>query len=466
MDEDPNRILLRIAVVLLLVLLNAFFAAAEIALVSVRRTRIKQLIEEGDKRAELVQRLLEHPTSFMATVQIGVTLVGFLASAYTAVGLAGIPAQWLQYLGLTEQTARSIAVFVMTCAIGFVTLVLGEIAPKSLAMVHSEKIALALAAPIHALSVIALPAVAVVGFFSDILVRPFGAHVKFSAPILTEEELRMLLEAGEEEGVIEEEEKEMIHSIFDFSDTVVRQVMKPRTDMKAAPITSSLDDLLDIITTTGHSRIPIYEDNIDNIVGVVHAKDLLPILRQPRRSFDIRAVMREAYFIPETKPVDELLADFKRGNVQMAIVRDEYGGTAGLVTVEDLLEEIVGEIRDEYDVEEPLIQIIDENHAIVNARMRVDELNEQMRLNIPESEEYDTIGGFVFDLFGRQPNEGETISYENIDFIVREIENGRLRTIEIVRTEKPSEADQEDALTNGKTKPNGRNNNALNGSKH
>jgi putative hemolysin len=455
-DEDPNRILLRLAAVLVLVLLNAFFAAAEIALVSVRRTRIKQLVEEGDKRAEVVQKLLEHPTSFMATVQIGVTLVGFLASAYTAVELAGIPARWLQTLGLTEQAAHGLAVFIVTCLLGFVTLVLGEIAPKSLAMVHAEKFALALAYPIHTLSVVTLPAVAVVGFFSDLIVRPFGAHVRFSAPILTEEELRMLLEAGEEEGVIEEEEKEMIHSIFDFSDTVVRQVMKPRTDMKAAPITSSLDDLLDIITTTGHSRIPIYEDNIDNIVGVVHAKDLLPILRKPTRSFDIKSVMRPAYFIPETKPVDELLADFKRGNVQMAIVRDEYGGTAGLVTVEDLLEEIVGEIRDEYDVEEPLIQIIDENHAIVNARMRVDELNEQMNLGIPESEEYDTVGGFVFDLFGRQPNEGEMVSYENVDFIVREIENGRLRTIEIIRTERPPQTEQEESTSNnGKTKSNG-----------
>ncbi|MGQ9579886.1 MAG: hemolysin family protein [Armatimonadota bacterium] len=458
MDEDPNRILLRILAILILVMLNAFFAAAEIALVSVRRTRIKQLVEEGDRRAETVQKLLEHPTSFMATVQIGVTLVGFLASAYTAVGLSGPPTKWLHSVGIDEQNARSIAVFVMTCVIGFITLIAGEIAPKSLAMVHAEKFALALAHPIRALSVLALPAVTVIGFLSDLLVRPFGAHVKFSAPILTEEELRMLLEAGEEEGVIEEEEKEMIHSIFDFSDTVARQVMKPRTDMKATPVTSSLDELLDIITTTGHSRIPIYEENIDNIVGVVHAKDLIPILRQSKKSFDIRSVMREAYFIPETKPIDELLADFRHGNVQMAIVRDEYGGTAGLVTIEDLLEEIVGEIRDEYDVEEPLIRILDDNHAIVNARMRVDELNEQMKLGIPESEEYDTIGGFVFDLFGRQPNEGEMVSYDNLTFTIREIEGGRIRTIEVVRTEEQPNSHKEDFNSNSVSKPNGHNN--------
>jgi len=454
-DEDPNRILLRVALILVLVAANAFFAAAEMALVSVRRTRIKQLVEDGDPRAQTVQKLLDRPTNFMATVQIGVTLVGFLASAFTEVSIADIPARWLESIGVARDAARGTAVFLMTCVIGFVTLVLGEIAPKSLAMLHAEKLSLALARPVYLLSVLALPAVRVVSFVSDLVVRPFGGHVRFSAPILTEEELKMLVEAGEEEGVIEEEEKEMIHSIFDFTDTVARQVMKPRTDMKAAPITSSLDDLLDLITTTGHSRIPIYEDNVDHIVGVVHAKDLLPILRQEKRPFDIRAVMREAYFIPETKDVDELLAEFKRGKIQMAIVRDEYGGTAGLVTVEDLLEEIVGEIRDEYDVEEPLIQVIDEDHAIVNARMSVDDLNEQMNLDIPESEEYETIGGFVFDLFGRQPNEGETVSYANLEFTVQKVEDGRLHTIAVTRTDRPIEPENGGTNGgNGRPKPN------------
>ncbi len=229
--------------------------------------------------------------------------------------------------------------------------------------------------------------------------------------------------------------------------------MIPRTDMHAAPVTSTLDELLDIITTTGHSRIPIYEDNIDRIVGIIHAKDLIPILRQEKRSFDIRAVMREAYFIPETKDVDELLAEFRRGNIQMAIVRDEYGGTAGLVTVEDLLEEIVGEIRDEYDIEEPLIQVINENEAIVNARMNVDDLNDQMGLDIPENEEYETLGGFVFDLFGRQPVEGEVIMYKNFDFIVESVEEGRLQRIRVIKTDRPVTSDEEsNGNGNGKSK--------------
>jgi putative hemolysin len=454
-DEDPNRIIPQLILIALLVLLNAFFAAAEIALVSVRKTRIKQLAEEGDSRAKVVQLLLDRPTNFMATIQIGVTLVGFLASAFAAVNLAEYPTRWLSSLHVPFTTAKAVSVFVITMMIGFFTLVVGEIAPKNLAMQRAEKFALAVAGPIRLLSYIMLPAVKVVGFVADLVVRPFGLHATFTSPVLTEEELKMLVQAGEEEGVIEVEEKEMIHSIFDFTDTVARQVMKPRTDIHAASITSTLDELLDVITTTGHSRIPIYEENIDNIVGIVHAKDLLPILRQDKRLLDIRTVMREAYYIPETKDVDELLAEFKLGNIQMAIVRDEYGGTAGLVTVEDLLEEIVGEIRDEYDIEEPLIQVIDEDHATVSARMNIDELNDEMGFDIPESEEYETIGGFVFDIFGRQPAEGELISYENLDFTVQNVEGGRIHTIAVTRTERPKESEDESAGANGKSKSNG-----------
>lgn len=435
-----------------LVMLNAFFAAAEMALVSVRRTRIKQLVEEGNVRARTVLTLLEHPTSFMSAIQIGLTMVGFLASAFTAISVAELATGWLVSIGVPADTAKPIAVVTMTAALSLFTIVFGEIAPKSLAMQHAERLALSFGGTVRLLSIIALPAVKLVSFLSDLIVRPFGVHARFSNPILTEEELKMLVEAGEEEGVIEEEEREMIHSIFDFTDTVARQVMVPRTDMDAAPVTSTLDELLDVITGSGHSRIPIYEENVDNIIGVVHAKDLLPVLRQDKHLFEIQAVMREAYFIPETKDVGELLAEFKRGNVQMAIVRDEYGGTAGLVTVEDLLEEIVGEIRDEYDIEEPLIDVVDADHAIVSARMSIDDLNEQMDMDIPESEEYETIGGFVFDQFGRQPDQGELISWGNLDFVVHSLEGGRLHRIEVIRTDRPKESDEEGFSSNGKSK--------------
>lgn len=447
MEEDSNRILLEILLIFLLIFINGLFSAAEIAMVTIRRTRVRQLIEEGDERAEIIHKLLDHPTTFMATVQIGVTLVGFLTSAYAAVNLAILPEKWLVELGAARSIAHGSAVIFTTLITAFFSLIFGEIAPKSIAMQHSEKLALSSARALRIVSIIAMPAVRVVSFCSDIIVRMFGARVKFTTPIVTEEELKMLVEAGEEEGVFEEEEKDMIHSIFDFTDTVVRQVMVPRTDMTAAPINCTLDELLEIITSTGYSRIPIYEDNADCIKGIVYAKDLLMLLKSDHESFDVSKVMRSAYFIPESKDINGLLAEFKHTRIQMAIVRDEYGGTAGLVTLEDLLEEIVGEIRDEYDDEEPLLETIDANRYIVNARMRVEELNKQLNLDIPEEDDYDTIGGFVFDLFGHQPELGDYTSFQNVDFVVHEIDEGRIQTIEIIRTDPPSRLDE---FQNGK----------------
>lgn len=458
--EDPESIVPQLVLILVLVLLNAFFAAAEIALVSVRRTRIKQLVEEGNRRARTVQLLIENPTRFMATVQIGVTLVGFLASAVGAVSLAAPLADLLRATGidLIAGNALGISVLVVTVIVGFVTLVAGEIGPKSLALQHAERIALAVGGIINFIAVLTLPAVKVVTWTSDLLVRPFGGHVRFSAPIVTEEELKMLVAAGEEEGVLEEDEKEMIHSIFEFTDTVARQVMVPRIDMKCIEVTSSLNELLEVIMRYGHSRIPVYEDNVDNILGIVHAKDLLPVLKEELHDFDIRAVMRPAYFIPESKKIDELMAEFKRSKIQMAIVRDEYGGTAGLVTLEDLLEEIVGDIMDEYDIEERMIEMIDEDHAIVSARMDVDDLNDHMGLEIPESEEYETIGGFVFGLFGRQPAEGESIEHDGVKFTVWNIDGGRLNKIAIERMPEPEPVSEpEGRTTNHKNNHNSNN---------
>jgi len=414
------------------------------ALVTIRRTRIRQLVEEGNRAARTVQRLVENPARFMATVELGVTLVGFLASAIGAVSLAGALAHVLTHtkVSLVANHALGIAVVIVTLGIGFVTLVVGQIGPKSLALQHAERAALLFGGVINLFSIIMLPAVKLVTVASEWLVRPFGGHVRFSTPVVTEEELMMLVEAGEEEGVLEEEERDMIESVFEFTDTVARQVMVPRIDMKCVEVSESLDELLDVIMKHGHSRIPVYEENVDNILGIVHAKDLLPVLAEDIRDFDIRAVVRPAYFIPETKKVDELLAEFKRSKIQMAIVRDEYGGTAGLVTLEDLIEELVGDIMDEYDVEERMIEVIDPDHAVVSARMEVDDLNEQMDLDIPESEDYETIGGFVFGLFGRQPAEGETVEYDGVVFTVKSTDGGRLHKIAVERKPRPEPVEE------------------------
>ena len=443
-ESDPNSLMLLVSMgvsdsillILVLILFNAFFAMAEIALVSVRKTRIRQLVEEGVGRAKTVQKLLKDPTRFLATIQVGVTLVSLFASAAGAVTLAEPLADVLSRVGVGFIAANSmgIAVVLVTLAIGYVSLVIGEISPKSLALQHAERIALWSSGTLMLLSYITAPVVKLITWSSNLLVRPFGGTASFAPPILTEEELKMLVETGEEEGVLEEEEKEMIHSIFEFTDTIVRKVMVPRIDMEAVDVNAPVDELLDVIIRAGHSRVPVYEETIDNIVGIVHAKDILRALRENGGKASIRDLMRPPYIIPENKMVDELLAEFKRSKIQMAIVVDEYGGTAGLVTIEDLLEEIVGDIMDEYDVEEPLIEIIDENTVIVDARTPIDEINEQMDMALPE-EEFDTIGGFVFGLLGREPEQGESVEYDGVELVIEKTEAHRIEKIKIVKKE-------------------------------
>lgn len=450
-EGDPNSLIQVVSLgiegsallIIFLLLLNAFFAMAEIALVSVRKTRIKQLVEEGVPHARNVQKLLEDPTQFLATIQIGVTLVGFFASAAGAVTFTKPLASVLSRVPLTIVTdhANGIAVVLVTLVIGFLSLTIGEISPKSLALQHAERISLWVAGPLVLLSYMMSPIVKMTTIASNAMVRPFGGTASFAPPIMTEEELKLLVEAGEEEGVLEEEEKEMIHSIFEFTDTVVRKVMVPRIDIKAVEVNEPISELIKVIINAGHSRIPVYEESIDNIVGIVHAKDVLRAVHENGKRVSIRELMRPPYVIPENKMVDELLAEFKRNKIQMAIVVDEYGGTAGLVTIEDLLEEIVGDIMDEYDVEEPLMEVIDENTRIVDARMAIDEINEDMELSLPEAE-FDTIGGLVFGLLGKQPQQGDQVTYDSVDLIVEKTDGRRIEKVKIIRREEPTLLEQ------------------------
>lgn len=419
-----------IVLIICLVLLTAVFAMAEMALVSVRKTRIRQLAEEDTPGAKTVQRLVEDPTRFLATVQIGVTLVGLMASAVGAVELSKPLAALLKFEHIPNSSG--IAVVIVTLIIGYVMLVLGEISPKSLGLQHAEWISLHLAKSVLVLSFIVSPAVKLITWSSNSLMSLFGGTASFSPPILTEEELKMLVEAGEEEGVLEEEEKEMIHSIFEFTDTVVRKVMVPRIDIKAVEVGASVEELVDVIVQAGHSRVPVFDETIDNIVGIVHAKDLLRAEHENGRSVTIPDLMRPPYVIPENKMVDELLTEFKKNKIQMAIVVDEYGGTAGLVTIEDLLEEIVGDIMDEYDVEGPMEEVIDENSRIVDSRTPIGEINEEMGLELPE-EEFDTIGGLVFGLLGKQASPGDRAEYDSTELIVEKTQGRRISKVRVTR---------------------------------
>ena len=305
-------------------------------------------------------------------------------------------------------------------------------------MRHPEKVALIAVHPIRWLEILLTPVVAVLTFLSNLIVKPFGGSASFVPTAADADEYKIIVDAGKESGVLDPVETSMIHQVLDFQDTVVRKVMTPRIDLTAQNITASTSDLVQIVRQSGHSRIPVFEGDLDNIVGVVHAKDLLNLPDDVNRdTIPIREVMRLPYIIPETKKVGELLAEFRRSKQQMAIVRDEYGVTSGLVTIEDLLEQIVGEIQDEYDTEEPMIQVVDNNTTILNGLMGIGEVNDRMGLELPE-DEADTIGGFLFSLLGHQAEQGERVTHEGVRFVVEATDGRRITKVRLLQHERPT----------------------------
>jgi putative hemolysin len=429
--------------VVVLILATAFFAMVDSALRALHGARVRDLVEEGVPNARLVEKLLSNPDRSIATAQVGMVLSSFLAAAVAVTGLSRGVADLLRLIGGTgwwQRQSEPIAVFVVTVLAGLVALVVGTLVPRTVAERHAEKVALRLARPLWICAWALSPLVAVMIALSNALLSPFKVKVDFSPRVLTPEEIISLVDAGEEQGVIEEEEREMIQSVLEFPDTIVRKVMTPRIDMHCVPVEASLQEVLDIIRNTGHSRIPVYEGTVDNIIGIVYAKDLLRLYPH-LEPFDMRQVMRPPYFIPETKKVDELMREFRAKKTQIAIVRDEYGGTSGLVTLEDILEELVGEIHDEYDVEETPFEQVDEYTYRTDGRTPVDDVNDKTGLHLP-TDEYDTIGGFVFGLFGRPAQAGEQIAYGRAHFVVEEADGRRIRKLRIEVA--PVEAEEEE----------------------
>ena len=414
------RISLRIGLLIILVLCSAFFSVSETALFAANRVALRQRQAQGDRRARTAYALLNRASELLTTLLAGNTMANVGATVIAtsiALSLFGRRGgEWVAFLGTT-----------------FIVLILAEIAPKTLAARHADRLALAVAGPIHAVMRLFIPLIRVLSIVATALVRPFGAHITPRAPLVTEEQLRFLVEMGEKEGVLEEEEREMIHSIFEFGDTVVREVMRPRVDIAAVPADATINGALGLMTERGHSRLPVYDGSVDHIVGVVYIRDLIPALRQGRLDQRVTEVQRPPFFVPETKKVDDLFREMQQKKVSMAIVLDEYGGTAGLVTVEDLLEEIVGEIQDEYDLEEKPIQLINENTAVVNARIHIEEVNQLLGLELPV-DEVDTVAGLVYALLGRVPAQGETVSLPGAELRVEKTLGQRITKVRITRT--------------------------------
>lgn len=425
----------KLLIAFVLICINALFSIAEYALITVRRTRIRQLVEEGNRSAMLIETLLAHPTRLMATIQTGVTLIATLSSALAATTATGPLANWLMdhTQGFVAAHAHTIALLLVTLPVAVLALVIGEVAPKSVVVRNPEPFALLAARPIRWLQAFLTPFVSLLTFLSGIVVRPFGGTVHFTIPSVNKEELEIMVEQGVEQGVVNDAEKDMISGILDFGDTVARKIMTPRIDLTTFEVEGDMPDLIMLVAQSGHSRIPIYEGDLDNIVGVIHAKDLLQLPGNiSRDSVPIRDVMRPPYFIPETKKVNALLAEFKRSKQPLAIVRDEYGVTSGLVTIEDVLEEIVGDIQDEYDQEEPQVQVLDSTTSIIDGKMSLGDVNERMGLELPE-EDADTIGGFVFGLIGHAAAKGESARWEDIEFVVEDTDGRRITKVRLCR---------------------------------
>ncbi len=432
--------LLELAFIAFLVLLNGVFVAAEIALVSIRPSRVEQLVEEGRRGASRVKRLIGDPGRFLAVIQLAITFIGFLASAFAGISLATALATFLTDIGVGEGYAVPVSLLVVTILLSLFTIVFGELVPKTLALAHPEAFALGLARPVDVIGRLFRPVVAGLTLATRTISKAFGAEVTTQAQI-TAEELRLIVERGGEQGILEAEEEQMINAVIELGERRLHEVMVPRIAIVALPATATFEEVIDRIIEEGHSRVPVYETSVDEVIGILYAKDLLPFLKAAAvEPPDLRTLLRAPVFVPESMTIDDLLHEFQRRKVHIAIVLDEYGGTAGLVTIEDLLEEIVGEIQDEYDVEEPLVEPLGEDRARVDGRASVDDLLDvfDLRLTLEDEDEYDTVGGLVYHRIGGVPVPGDEVRVDGLRLTVETTDGRRVGKVLVVR-ERPVE---------------------------
>jgi putative hemolysin len=430
-----------ILIIAILILLNGLFVTAEFSLVRVRRTRLEQLIDEGNPGARRVQRLVSRPGHFLAVIQIGLTFVGFLAATFAGASIVGDLARFLSTIPLLEPQAELISLLIVTSLVSLFTIVFGELVPKAIALAHAERLAFVFAAPVDFLGRLLGPLVWLLTTVTQAITRVFGI-ADMQQERITAEELMILVERGGEQGSIEAEEQQMIGAVLELGEQRIHEVMVPRIDIQALPVTAALDEIIALIVSEGHSRIPIYDETIDNVVGILYAKDLLPHLAKGETP-PIKSILRTPLFVPESSSVDDLLHNFQGRKVHIAIVLDEYGGTAGLVTIEDLIEEIVGEIQDEYDVEEPMIEEISETEARVDGRASVDDLAEHfgVELDGADREQYDTVGGLVYHAIGGVPSVGDRVEVDHLTLTVESTDGRRVGKVLVVKQEPPNGSD-------------------------
>ncbi len=415
-------VVMKIVFLFILLTLSALFSSAETALTSMNIIKVKQLQNRKVKNADVLERLLHKAHQILATILVGNNIVNIAATAIAT----ELTFKWF--------SGKNVTLFV-TVVMTIMILIFGEITPKTYSSNYPEKVALKLGRPIELLSILFGPVLKMLNGITTFIIRIFGGDMTRNRAMISEEEIKTLVDVGEEAGILEKKEKEMINNIFEIGNITVAEVMVPRIDMIYLEEESTLDDALNRIMDYGYSRIPIIRDTIDNVIGILYAKDLLIYSRQVegnKEKFDIKNLMRPAYFVPESKKVDDLLKEMQKQKLHIAIVLDEYGGTLGLVTIEDILEEIVGEIFDEYDDEINLIERLSDRSLIVDAKASIEEINEVLGADLPE-DEYESIGGFAFNILGRIPVKGDEIEYKNVKIKILNVHDRRIKQLEIYK---------------------------------
>ena len=416
-----------IIILVILILINAFFASAEIAFISLNDAKIELQAKEGNKKAKKIQNMLKNPSKFLATIQIGVTLAGFLSSAFASDTFADKLAPVLNtYLpNVSISTWKSVSIIIITIILSYFTLVFGELVPKRIAMKHYEKVSFASIGVIKTISVITAPFVKFLTFSTNIVSKLFGVTGEEEDNV-TEEEIRMMVDVGEEKGTIKEEEKEMINNVFEFNDKFVSEIMVPRNKIFALDIDMTIAEVIEKLSEDmRYSRIPVYDENMDNIKGIIYIKDLL--ISNKNKNSKIKSLVKEAYFVSETKRVNELFQELRKDKKQIAIVLDEYGGTAGMVTMEDILEEIVGEIYDEYDKETDKFKKIDNNTFLFDASIALYDVEKFLDIEIDE-EDVDTLGGYLIKKLDRIPKDGEKpmVETEKVTYKIEKVKDRQI----------------------------------------
>ncbi|MBN1776022.1 MAG: HlyC/CorC family transporter [Clostridiales bacterium] len=448
-DSDIGRIIVDLLIVFIFVLINAFFSATEMAVITLNDNKIKKMAEEGHRGAKRVLRFIENPGSFLATIQVGVTLAGFLSSAFAADKFTDLLYGVFDPAGKYESILRPVSMVVITIVLSYFSLVLGELVPKRVAQRYPDRVSFVSASVVNVFGLIMKPFVKLLTLSTNGVLRLMKIDPNANDRNVTEEEIRMLVDVGSESGSIEDEEKQMIQNVFEFNDKEASEIMTHRKKLVSLSVDADFDEVMQVATEEQFTRIPVYRDTIDEIVGVLHIKDLLGYASNPdkRGEFSLEKLIRRPLVVHENKKLSSLFREMKKGGMQMAVIVDEYGGTMGIATIEDMIEEIVGNITDEFDKAEPQLTLLPDGDYMVLGDMTLNDLEIAIGIDLPD-EDYDTVAGLVIQLLDRIPNDGETpeVRYKNIIVRVEQVQDkwiSKLR-LHILPEEEPKYEDKDE----------------------